>query len=139
MKNSIFNAAASRQKISSAKDLFTPCKRRLGLLEPMTDAAEDAAESATILLSPARSSLDGFQNARNSGEKIYSRVKSISWGHHRESSNMNGRMTAESEQQMSSSGTYEFSLRAFLRKKHESNHSLNSTSLQKGRHQRQRQ
>ncbi|HLX70935.1 MAG TPA: hypothetical protein VKV04_15015 [Verrucomicrobiae bacterium] len=105
----------------------------------MTDAAENAARHATISLSSALSSFDRFQNARNSGEKIYSTVKSISWGHRRESPNMNGQMTAESEQQMNGSGTYEFSVRAFLREKHEPNHSINSTSLQKGRHQRQRQ
>jgi hypothetical protein len=103
----------------------------------MTDAAENAARRATVSLSSALSSFDRFQNARNSGEKIYRMVKSISWGCRRESPNMNGQMTAKSAQQMSRIGKYEFSIRAFLRKKHESNQSLNSTSLQKGRHPRQ--
>ena len=139
MSNSSFSQSKNRCKISMRQSCFTPCMQWGSLLEPLTDAAEHAAQCATILLSPARSSFDRFQNARNSGEKIYSTVKSISWGHRRESPNMNGQMTAESEQQMNGSGTYEFSVRAFLREKHEPNHSINSTSLQKGRHQRQRQ
>jgi hypothetical protein len=139
MTNSNFTQPETRRKISLRSKCFTPCKHQVSLLEPFSDAAENAARHATILLSPARSSHDGFQNARITGEKIYRKVKSISWGHRRESPNRNGQMTAKSEQQMGSTGTREFSIRAFLRKKHESNHSLNSTSLQKGRHQRQRQ
>lgn len=137
MTNSRFCQSKSQRKISVRSTCFTPCKRRGSLLEPMTDAAENAARRATVSHSSALSSFDRFQNARNSDEKIYRMVESISWGHCRESPNMNGQMSAKSGQQISRTGTPEFSIRAFLRKKHESKHSLNSTSLQKGRHQRQ--
>lgn len=139
MTNSRFTLFKNGQKISLRSRCFTPCKQHASLLEPLTDAAENAARRAAISLSSALSSFDRFQNARNSGEKIYRMVKSISWGHRRIVPNMNGQMTGRLTQQFSNSSKDQFSLRAFLRKKHESNQSLNSTSLQKGRHQRQRQ
>ena len=138
MSNSSFSQSKIHKKISVRQDRFTPCMQRVSLLEPMTDAAENAAQRATILLSPARSSFDRFQNARNSGEKIYSRVKSISWGHNRISPNINGQMTGRLTQYFSNSRKDEFSLRGFLRKNHVANHSITSTSSEKGRHQRQR-
>jgi hypothetical protein len=116
---------------------FTPCKAQVWLLEPKADAAELAAKGAAILLSPARSSIDGFQKARKCGEKLYIWAESISWGEYCSGPNMNGEMTDNSNQKMSSSGKDYFSLRGFLRKKHEANHPTNSTSLQKGRQQRQ--
>lgn len=116
---------------------FTPCKAPTWLLEPMTDTAEFAAQDAVILFSPARSSIDGFQKARKCGEKLYSKAKSISWGEQCGCPNINGEMTGYSKQKMSDSGKDNFSLRGFLRKKHEANNPLNSTSLQKGRQQRQ--
>jgi hypothetical protein len=137
MINPRFNESKNRRKISARQSCFTPCKRKILLLEPLKDAAENAAQCATILLSPALASFDGFQNARNSGEKIYIRMKSISWGYRRIGPNMNGQMTAQSTWPINSSGNDEFSLRAFLREKHVANHSITSTSLQKGRHQRQ--
>lgn len=134
-----FSTSKNRRKISVRQRCFTPCMQWGSLLEPLTDAAEHAAQCATILLSPARSSFDRFQNARNSGEKIYSKVKSISWGHRRISPNINGRMTGRLTQHFSNSRKDEFSLRGFLRKNHVANHSITSTSSEKGRHPRQRQ
>ena len=128
-----FNRTETREKILVPRDRFTPCKPQPSLLEPMTDAAENAAPCGTILLSPARSSFDRFQNARNRGEKIYSKVKSISWGEHHVSPNRNGKMAVDLNQNMSNSGKQNFSLRGFLREKHEANNPLNSTSVQKGR------
>jgi UDP-N-acetylmuramoylalanine-D-glutamate ligase len=90
MINSNFNQSKKSQKISLQQNSFTPCKHQISLLEPLTDAAENAARRATILLSPALSSLDGFQNARDSGEKLYRTAESISWGHSSLSPNMNG-------------------------------------------------
>jgi hypothetical protein len=116
---------------------FTPCKPPTWLLEPKTDAAEFAAQHAVILFSPARSSIDGFQKARKCGEKLYIRAESISWGEQCASPNINGEMTDNSNQKMSSSGKDYFSLRGFLREKHEANNPKNSTSLEKGRQQRQ--
>jgi hypothetical protein len=116
---------------------FTPCKASIWLLEPKADAVELAAKSAAILPSPARSSIGGFQNARKPGEKLYRRAESISWGEHCAGPNMNGEMTGNSNQKISGSGKDYFSLRGFLREKHEANHPTNSTSLQKGRQQRQ--
>lgn len=133
MKMLKLNGPESRRKISTAQTRFTPCMHPFGLLEPMTDAAENAARVATILLSPARSSLDRFQNARNRGEKLYSAVKSISWGERRISPNRNDKIAVELNQKMSNSENTDFSLRGFLRKKHEANNPLNSTPVQKGR------
>jgi hypothetical protein len=62
-----FNESKNGRKISVQQGCFTPCKRRVWLLEPLTDAAENAAQYATISLSSALSSFDRFQNARNSG------------------------------------------------------------------------
>ena len=73
---------------------FTACTAGISLLETMTDAAEIAAQLATILLSTARSSFDEFQNARKCGEKLYILVKSISWGQIRVDPNRCGGMTA---------------------------------------------
>jgi hypothetical protein len=61
MTNFSFNQSKQRREISLQEDSFTPCKHQISLLEPLTDAAENAALRATILLSPALSSLDGFQ------------------------------------------------------------------------------
>ena len=112
---------------------FTPCNARVWLLEPMTDAAELAAKRAAILLSEARSSIDGFQKARKCREKLYRKAKSISWGELWANPNINGKMTGNLNQAISDSGKHHFSLRGFLREKHEANNPLNSTSLQKGR------
>ena len=139
MTNSRHNATGRRRKISSVQGRFTPCKRRLSLLEPMTDAAKNAAGFATILLSPARSSFDGFQNARNGGEKLYSVEESISWGEQRLNPNRNGEMAVGPIQKMDNVRKQNFSLRGFLREKHGANNPTNSTSLQKGRQQRQTQ
>jgi len=46
---------------------FTACTAGTSLLETLTDAAEVAAWTATMLLSTARSSFDEFQNARKCG------------------------------------------------------------------------
>src|SRR5579863_5974122 len=101
MTNLSFNESENREKISSLQNCFTPCKPTTSLLEPLTDAAENAARYATILLSPALSSFDRFQNARNSGEKIYRRVKSISRGRCSVSPNINGQMTDSLTRQLS--------------------------------------
>jgi len=73
---------------------FTACAAGTSLLETMTDAAEIAAQVATVMLSTARSSFDEIQNARKRGEKLYNLVKSISWGQARVNPNISGGMAA---------------------------------------------
>jgi UDP-N-acetylmuramoylalanine-D-glutamate ligase len=84
MRNPQYKTASlqklNAQKKHNARIAFTACTAGISLLETMTDAAEIAAQIATILLSTARSSFDEFQNARKCGQKLYILVKSISWG-----------------------------------------------------------
>jgi len=80
---------------------FTPCKPLSWLLEPITELAEIATKGAAILPSPARSSFEVFQNARKSGERLYSAVKSISWGKRCAGPNINGYSVNKLSQTMS--------------------------------------
>jgi len=112
---------------------FTACTAGISLLETMTDAAEIAAQRATILLSTARSSFDEFQNARKCGQKLCISMESISWGRDRVNPNISGETTARLNRNMLNIGKCNFSFRAFLREKHEANHSITQTSLEKGR------
>jgi UDP-N-acetylmuramoylalanine--D-glutamate ligase len=70
----------SREKIRSAWSLFTPCTVAGSLLEAVTEAAKNAVPGDVVLLSPACSSFDQFQNYQQRGEKFCEIVKSISWG-----------------------------------------------------------
>jgi hypothetical protein len=130
------------QKLKSQKKhiengAFTACTAGISLLETMTEAAEIAAQMATILLSTARSSFDEFQNARSCGQKLCISVKSISWGRARVNPNIIGQMAGQVNRNMLNIGKCNFSFRAFLREKHEANNSITQTSLEKGREQRQ--
>ncbi|HEY1490161.1 MAG TPA: hypothetical protein VGF90_03900 [Verrucomicrobiae bacterium] len=71
---------------------FTACTARISLLETLTDAAEIAAWTATMMLSTARSSFEEFQNARKCGQNLYIMVKSISWGGRFVTPNISGEM-----------------------------------------------
>jgi UDP-N-acetylmuramoylalanine--D-glutamate ligase len=75
-----FLIGEAREKIRSAWGLFTPCTLAESLLEAVTEAAKKAAPGDVILLSPACSSFDQFQNYQERGEKFYAAVKSISRG-----------------------------------------------------------
>lgn len=75
-----FLIGEAREKIRSAWSLFTPCTLADSLLEAVTVAAKSAAPGDVILLSPACSSFDQFQNYQQRGEKFCQIVKSISWG-----------------------------------------------------------
>jgi hypothetical protein len=116
------------------RSAFTACTTGSSLLEPMTDAAEIAARLATNLLSIARSSFDGFQNARKSGENLCGIAKSISRGRLAASPNIRGGMPVDLNQNMCDAGKYKISFRGFLREKHETKNLTTQTSLQKGRH-----
>jgi hypothetical protein len=127
----------NNKKKHSRENAFTACTLRISLLETVTDAAKIAAKLAEILLSTARSSFDEFQNARNCGQKLCKTVESISWGGNRVNPNINGQTTAILSQTMMYAGICNFSFRAFLREKHEANHSCTQSSLEKGRQSRQ--
>ena len=122
------------KKNRARENTFTACTPRISLLEPMTDAAEIAAHFVTILLSTARSSFDGFQNAGQSGERLCGTVKSISRGRSAASPYIRGEKSANLNQNMCDAGKYKISFRGFLREKHETNNSTTPTSFQKGRH-----
>jgi UDP-N-acetylmuramoylalanine--D-glutamate ligase len=75
-----FLIGEAREKIRSSWSLFTPCTLADSLLEAVTEAAKNATPGDVILLSPACSSFDQFQNYQQRGEKFYAAVKSISRG-----------------------------------------------------------
>jgi UDP-N-acetylmuramoylalanine--D-glutamate ligase len=75
-----FLIGESREKIRSAWSLFTPCTLVDSLLEAVTEVAKNAAPGDVVLLSPACSSFDQFQNYQQRGERFCQIVKSISWG-----------------------------------------------------------
>jgi UDP-N-acetylmuramoylalanine--D-glutamate ligase len=57
-----------REKLRAAWGLFTPCVLADSLLEAMSQGAEKAVPGDIILLSPACSSFDQFQNYQHRGE-----------------------------------------------------------------------
>jgi hypothetical protein len=80
------------QKKHRKNGVFTACTAVISLLETLTDAAEIAAWTATMMLSTARSSFDELQNARKCGQNLYILVKSISWGSRGMNPNISGEM-----------------------------------------------
>lgn len=63
-----FLIGETREKLRAAWSLFTPCMVAGSLLEAVEKAAENAAAGDFVLLSPACSSLDMFQNYQHRGE-----------------------------------------------------------------------
>ncbi|HLP75545.1 MAG TPA: UDP-N-acetylmuramoyl-L-alanine--D-glutamate ligase [Candidatus Paceibacterota bacterium] len=88
-----FLVGEEREKIRSAWSLFTPCTLSDSLLEAVTVAARKAAPGDVILLSPACSSFDQFQNYQQRGERFCQIVKSISWGERSATPNMSDKTT----------------------------------------------
>jgi UDP-N-acetylmuramoylalanine--D-glutamate ligase len=89
-----FLIGEAREKIRAAWGLFTPCTLSDSLLEAVTEAAKNATAGDVVLLSPACSSFDQFQNYQQRGERFYQAVKSISGGRHDANPHMNGNTTA---------------------------------------------
>ena len=58
----------TRDKIRAAWSLFTPCTLTESLLEAVAEAARNAVAGDVVLLSPACSSFDQFQNYQHRGE-----------------------------------------------------------------------
>ncbi|HYG21610.1 MAG TPA: UDP-N-acetylmuramoyl-L-alanine--D-glutamate ligase [Verrucomicrobiae bacterium] len=75
-----FLIGEAREKIRSAWGLFTPCTLMDSLLEAVTEAARNAVPGDVVLLSPACSSFDQFQDYQERGECFCAAVKSISSG-----------------------------------------------------------
>jgi UDP-N-acetylmuramoylalanine--D-glutamate ligase len=63
-----FLLGETREKLRAAWSLFTPCTLVGSLLEAVTEAAREAQPGDVVLLSPACSSFDMFQNYQQRGE-----------------------------------------------------------------------
>jgi UDP-N-acetylmuramoylalanine--D-glutamate ligase len=72
-----FLLGESREKLRAAWSLFTPCTLVDSLLEAVTKAAESAEQSDYVLLSPACSSFDMFQNYQHRGEVFREAVREV--------------------------------------------------------------
>lgn len=70
----------TREKIRAAWGRFTPCTAADSLLEAVTEAARRAVPGDVILLSPACSSFDMFQNYQHRGEVFREAVRAWSQG-----------------------------------------------------------
>lgn len=64
----VFLIGETRERLRSAWGLFTPCTLSGSLLEAVSDAAQLAKPGDVVLLSPACSSFDQFQNYQHRGE-----------------------------------------------------------------------
>ncbi len=80
------------EKIRSAWGLFTPCTLSNSLLEAVTEAAKNTVAGDVVLLSPACSNFNQVQNYKQSGERFYEIVKSISRGGPSANPNRHGKM-----------------------------------------------
>jgi UDP-N-acetylmuramoylalanine--D-glutamate ligase len=67
----------TREKIRAAWSLFTPCTLADSLLEAVTTAAKSAVAGDAVLLSPACSSFDQFQNYQHRGEVFRQAVRAL--------------------------------------------------------------
>jgi UDP-N-acetylmuramoylalanine--D-glutamate ligase len=63
-----FLLGEAREKIRAAWSLFTPCTLVASLLEAVSEATQKAVSGDIVLLSPACSSFDMFQNYQDRGE-----------------------------------------------------------------------
>jgi UDP-N-acetylmuramoylalanine--D-glutamate ligase len=73
-----FLLGETREKIRAAWSLFTPCTVVGSLLEAVNQSAADAVPGDVVLLSPACSSFDMFQNYQHRGELFRQAVERLS-------------------------------------------------------------
>ena len=90
-------AGEACEGIRASWDAFTPCAAAGSLLEAVTEVAKNATSGDVVLLSPACSSWNQFQNHQNRGEVLCQALKSIGRGVHGGTPNINGR-TATTQQ-----------------------------------------
>ena len=67
----------TREKIRAAWSRFIPCALADSLLEAVTEAASNAVSGDVVLLSPACSSFDQFQNYQHRGDVFRQAVKNL--------------------------------------------------------------
>jgi UDP-N-acetylmuramoylalanine--D-glutamate ligase len=72
-----FLLGEAREKLRAAWSLFTPCAVVETLLEAVSKAAENAVAGDIVLLSPACSSFDMFQNYQHRGEVFRQAVQQV--------------------------------------------------------------
>ena len=67
----------TREKIRAAWSLFTPCTVVASLLEAVQQSAANAVPGDIVLLSPACSSFDMFQNYQHRGEVFRQAIRAL--------------------------------------------------------------
>jgi UDP-N-acetylmuramoylalanine--D-glutamate ligase len=85
-----FLIGETREKIRAAWSLFTPCSLSDSLIEAVSEAARNAVAGDVVLLSPACSSFDQFQNYQHRGEVFRQAVQT--WAQSAESSSRGNEM-----------------------------------------------
>jgi len=78
-------------RIRAAWSLFTSCTVAGSLIEAVAEAARNATSGDVVLLAPACSSWDQFQNHQHRGEVFCQAVKSIGRGVRSDTPNINGK------------------------------------------------
>src|SRR6185503_20820303 len=78
-----FLLGETREKIRAAWSLFTPCTVVGSLLEAVQKSAADAVPGDVVLLSPACSSFDMFENYQHRGEVFRKAVEQLNQSAHR--------------------------------------------------------
>ncbi len=92
-----FLLGEAREKIRAAWSLFAPCIAAGSLVEAVAEAARNATSGDVVLLSPACSSFDQFQNYQQRGEVFCQAVKSIGRGPRNGDPNSNDKTVTTSE------------------------------------------
>ncbi|HEY1173199.1 MAG TPA: UDP-N-acetylmuramoyl-L-alanine--D-glutamate ligase [Verrucomicrobiae bacterium] len=72
-----FLIGETREKLRASWSLFTPCTLTNSLLEAVVEAAKQAASGDIVLLSPACSSFDMFQNYQHRGDVFRQAVEHV--------------------------------------------------------------
>lgn len=75
-----FLIGETREKIRAAWSLFTPCALKESLIEAVQEAAACAVSGDVVLLSPACSSFDQFQNYQHRGDVFRQAVRELQSG-----------------------------------------------------------
>ena len=92
-----FRGGEDGELIRAVGSLFTPCTISGSLLEALAEAAKNATSGDVVLLAPACSSWDQFQDHQHRGEVFCQAVRSIGRGVRGGTPNINGK-TATAQQ-----------------------------------------